>query len=107
MEKAAIKSVEVFDLYEERTDDNGNVVKVLVRQEYRYTLHDKMKALDSLGRHFNIYEEADAAANKSRLPDFSNMPHDKMMALMNYMQKLQSDEGAIDGEVLPDDRGHA
>jgi len=89
MQRAAVKSVRLKDNMIEK-DDGVTIRKMLVSQEYSYTLHGKAQALEMLGKHFGIFTEDSGPGVVT--DEFTHMPHEKMVQAMNFLKDLRQEE---------------
>lgn len=102
-QKAAVKEIHTRNVYVGK-----GAKRRVVGQEFRYTLHDKMSALQMLGKHFDVFGEREPKDDLART--FADMPQEELEKLNQQFQQLQkqardkkADEEAIDGEVLSHD----
>jgi phage terminase small subunit len=100
-ERAAVRSVEISNITEENEDGE----EVVVRQEFRYHLHNKLEALGYLGKYFDIF--GSTGAGSAAVNPFANLPQEKLDRMTRMIEgELGADEEIEDGALLPDDRGH-
>jgi len=105
-QRAAISQVHIHDFeFVAGQDDDGNDV-VEIRQTYSYQFHDKMNALEKLGKHFQIFGETHTT--NINLNRFSNLPEDVLHRLEDELRDVLEGEYRVmepaDAPRLPDDR---
>jgi hypothetical protein len=108
MQRAAVRTIEVVNVYQDVLGEDKKTVvgRELVAQHYHYTFHDKVKALEMLGRHFGAFLDGEPPpVPPGGEEDYSDVPHEQMVEAVKFLQALKT-RGTVeieDGEVLPDD----
>lgn len=105
-QRACVSQVHIHDYeFVAGQDEDGKDV-IEIRQSYSYQFHDKMNALEKLGKHFQIFGEAHTT--NINLNRFSNLPEDVLHRLEEQLQGVLEGEftvmGEEDGSRLLDDR---
>lgn len=105
-QRACIAQIHVSDYeFVAGQDDDGKDI-VEIRQSYTYQFHDKMNALEKLGKHFQIF--GDSHTTNINLNRFSSLPEDVLHELEEKLAGVLEGEytvmGEEDGPRLLDDR---
>lgn len=97
-QKAAVKTIQVRDVF---VGTGAN--RRWVRQEYKYTLHDKSFALQLLGKHFDIFGDRLPPGASDTGRRLRELPQEELEQLDQHIRgMIEKRQEPIDGEVLSD-----